>query len=190
MKIPSVLTSGDSVSWDDDPSSDNLGNPVDSSSWTLKYDFRQQGVANISVTASAQVTGWRTSLTAAQSGLWAAGVVYWQAYAVKGSDRVTLGAGQLTIAQDVAGSSADGAGEFRSQTEQDLAAVQGAIRAIITGGAVAEYSIGGRSLRKIPLNDLTAYEGILKARLFREQKAQRIANGLGNPSNIYIRFKG
>jgi hypothetical protein len=186
MKIPSVITAGDSLSWDDDPTSDNLGNPIDSSLWTLKYDFRQASVSNLSVTAAAHGSGWRTSLTALQSAAWAAGKLYWIAYATKALERVTLGSGQIDVSPNIV--AAANTVDLRSQTQQDLDAIDAAIRAIIAGGAVAEYTIGGRSLRKTPMADLIQLRNVLKSRLFREQKAQRIANGLGNPSNVFVRF--
>jgi len=188
LRIPQALAAGDSISWDDNPTTDNLGNAIDSGTWTLKYDFRQSGVTNLSVTAAAQGTGWRTSLTAAESALWAAGIVYWQAYAVNGSQRVTLGSGQLEIKPNLVGSGASGAGEFRSQTEIDLASVQAAIRSIVSGGAKS-YTINGRSMTKHDLGELMAWESTLKTRLAREKKAERIANGLGNPSSVFVRFR-
>jgi hypothetical protein len=76
----------------------------------------------------------------------------------------------------------------RSQSQKDLDAVQAAIRAMIAGGAVAEYSIGSRRLKKMELNDLLAFESTLKAAVKREQAAQLHANGLGNPHNLFVRF--
>ena len=186
MKIPSEITAGDSISWIDDPTSDNLGNPIDSSSWTLKYDFRQKDVTNLTVTAVAYGSGWKTTLSKTQSAAYAGGTLYFQAYAESGSDRVTLGSGSVTIKKNI--STATNLDEFRSQAEQDLEAVQAAMRAMISGGAVAEYTIGNRSLRKIPMADLLVMESQLKAQVAREKKAESIKNGLGNPHNVFVRF--
>jgi hypothetical protein len=38
------------------------------------------------------------------------------------------------------------------------------------------------------LNQLIELESKLKAELIREQKAELIANGLGNPHNLFVRF--
>lgn len=187
MKIPTEIFAGDSYTWEDDPTTDNLGNAIDSAAWTLKYDFRQSAVANLTLTATANGSGWTTSLTAAQSVLWAAGKVYWQAHATSGLLRKTLGSGAMNVKLNIAASSALGAGEFRTQAEQDLAAVQTAIRTLISGGAKA-YTIGGRSLTKLDVPELLQLESKLKADVFREKKAARMANGLGNPSNVYVRF--
>lgn len=185
MKIPSQITAGDSVSWIDDPTSDNLGNAIDSSSWTLKYDFRQ-GSISLSVTAVANGSGWKTSLTAAQSTDFSAGAAYFQAYVTLGSNRITLGSGQITFNDNLAAS--DVPYDGRTQAKKDLDAVQAAMRAMIAGGAVQEYSIRGRQLRKIPMADLLLMESQLKTQVARENKAQSIANGLGNPHNVFVRF--
>jgi len=81
-----------------------------------------------------------------------------------------------------------GAFDGRTQAEQDLAAVQASIRALINGGAVKQYSIGNRSLTKYDLKDLIMLESQLKAQVKREQAAQLAANGLGNPHNLFVRF--
>lgn len=185
MKIPSIITAGDSISWLDDPTSDNLGNAVDSGSWTLKYDFRQASVT-LSVTATASGSGWKTSLSATQSATFAAGVAYFQAYATKASERVTLGSGQVTFLKNLAASTTPYEG--RSQAQQDLDAVQAAMRSMYSGGAVQEYSIGGRSVRKIALTELITMESQLKVQVARERKAEMIKNGLGNPHNVFVRF--
>lgn len=186
MKIPKQIVAGDSVSWDDVPGTDNRGNSIDSGLWTLKYDFRQANVTNVTVTATPEGSGWRTSLTKTQTALWAAGKVYFQAYAEKDDERVTLGTGSFDVLQNL--TAAANSAEFRSQAKQDLEAVQLAIRSLVSGG-VKSYTIGGRSLTKMDLPDLIARESKLKEVVAREEKAQSLANGLGNPHNLLVRFK-
>ena len=81
-----------------------------------------------------------------------------------------------------------GAYDGRTQTEQDLEAVNAAIRAVISGGAVQEYTIGNRHLRKMSMADLLQLQGLLNARVQRDLAAENIANGLGNPRNMFVRF--
>ena len=66
--------------------------------------------------------------------------------------------------------------------------MQAAIRALIAGGAVQEYKIGNRNLKRYDLPDLIQLEGRLKAEVKREDQAELIANGLGNPRNMFVRF--
>ena len=66
--------------------------------------------------------------------------------------------------------------------------MQAAIRAIVAGGAVSEYTIGTRTLKKMDMADLVMLESRLKGMVIRDQKAALIANGLGNPTSLYVRF--
>jgi hypothetical protein len=186
MNIPTELTAGDSYTWKDSETVDNLGNSITSSSWTLYYALR--GASSLTLTATADGPGWQTSITTAQSTALTAGDYFWQAYVTSGSNRITLGDGKITIKTNIAAVTAanfDG----RSQAKQDLDAVQAAIRAIIAGGAVQEYSIGNRSLTKMKITELLELESKLKADVVREEKKDKIAQGLGNPSNLFVRFK-
>lgn len=186
MNIPSQITAGDSLAWDDAPATDNLGNTISSANgWTLKYHLRN-ATQTLDLTAAAQGDGWRTAITSAQSTTFGAGDAYWSARATKAAEAVTLGSGKLEVLINRQAASAGA--ELRSQAKQDLAAVQAAMRAIISGGAVAEYTIGNRSLRKLPMEDLIMLESRLKAAVVREEKAEMIANGKGNPNNLYVRF--
>ena len=76
----------------------------------------------------------------------------------------------------------------RTQAQKDLEAVQTAIRTLLAGGAVQEYRIGNRNLKRYDLADLIQLEGRLKAEVKREEQAELIANGLGNPRNMFVRF--
>lgn len=185
MRIPEQLRKGDSASWVDDPTTDNLGNSIDSSSWTLKYALR--GATALVLTATAEGSGWKTSITTTQSSALTAGVYYWQAYAESGSDRVTIGSGKVEILANL-GDGGSTVVDGRSQAQQDLEAVQSAIRALISGGTKA-YTIGGRSLTKVDLPDLIQRETMLKQEVAREKRAEDLANGIGSGRNIYVRFK-
>jgi nitrogen fixation protein FixH len=185
VRIPQTIVAGDSTSWLDDASSDNLGTPILPGDWSLTYALR--GPSSLTLTASVVNGQWKTSITAVQSAALDPGVYYWQAFASKSPDRVTLGSGQITVTKNVFAESDPFDG--RSQARIDLDAVQAAMRAIIAGGAVQEYTIGSRSLRKMAMSDLIMLESRLKAEVVREKKAEMIRNGLGNPSNLFVRFK-
>jgi len=74
------------------------------------------------------------------------------------------------------------------RSRQDLEAIQLAIRTLIAGGAVQEYKIGNRNLKRYDLADLIQLEGRYKAEVKREEQAELMANGLGNPRNMFVRF--
>lgn len=189
MKIPAQIRAGDTIKWRDDASVDNLGNEISSSTWTLTYFLRTNTASEgATVVGVAYGTGWEFTIAAATSAGFDAGDWYWQAQATSGSDKVTLGAGQLQVLAALSYTGTPGAVDGRSQAQQDLDAVQAAIRSLISGGAVQQYSIAGRSLSRYALADLMALESKLKAEVKREQMAELIANGLGNPHNLFVRF--
>lgn len=189
MRIPASLAKGDSFTWKDDPTCDNLGNAIDSSVYTLKYAIR--GAVSLDLTATQDGSGWQTSISTTQSNTLQAGTYFWQAFAVDDpttpTKRITVGQGQLNITENLA--SASGVFDGRSQVQKDLEAVQLAMRTMVSGGAVQSYMIAGRSVQKMQMSDLIILETKLKYQLMRERKAELIKNGLGNPHNLSVRFK-
>lgn len=189
MNIPSEIRAGDTIQWRDVAGVDNLGNEITSSAYTLTYYLRFNAASEgATVVGSAYGTGWEFSIAAATSVNFDAGTWYWQAVATKTGSTITLGSGQSTVLAALSYSGTPAALDGRSQAQKDLDAVQAAIRAIVSGGVAKEYTIGNRSLKKYDLTDLLALETKLKADVNREQKAQLIANGLGNPFNLFVRF--
>ena len=61
---------------------------------------------------------------------------------------------------------------------------------MISGGLVKKYKIGNRDVEKYELTELIMLRDKYKAMLVREKKAEMIANGLGNPQNLYVRTRG
>jgi hypothetical protein len=189
VNIPSSLRAGDTVQWRDIPGADNLGNAISSSDYTLTYYLRFNAASEgATVVGTAYGTGWEFTIAAATSAGFDAGTWFWQAVATKTGSTITLGSGQLTVQRSLSYSGTPGAVDGRSQAQQDLDAVQAAIRALVSGGVVREYTIGSRSLKKYELADLLQLEAKLKADVKREQMADLIANGLGNPHNLFVRF--
>jgi len=188
VKIPAQIRAGDTIKWRDDAGVDNLGNTISSDTWTLTYFLRTNTASEgATVVGTAYGTGWEFTISAATSAGFDAGDWYWQAVATYSTEKVTLGAGQLEVLKALSYTGTPGALDGRTQAETDLTAVQTAIRAIVAGGA-KQYSIGNRAFTKLDLSELMERESRLKAEVKREQKAQLIANGLGNPHNLFVRF--
>ena len=189
MNIPSEIRAGDTVKWRDDSSTDVFGNEIKSDEWTLKYFLRTNTASEGHIsTGSVFGTGWEFTISATDSADFDAGNWYWQAIATKSSEKITLGYGTLTVEAALEYSGTPGAFDGRTQARKDLEAVQTAIRTLINGGAVQEYKIGNRNLKRYDLPDLIQLEGRLKAEVKREEQAELIANGLGNPRNMFVRF--
>lgn len=191
MNIPQKIQAGTTAIWVDDATVDIFGNAVDNSTHSLTYYLRSNTAGEgVTVVAVAYQSGWKTALNAAITTGMDAGAWYFQAVAVNLSDSsvLELGRGSFSVEASLTYSGTPGAFDGRSQAQKDLDAVQAAIRAIISGGAVAEYRIGTRSIKKYELSELLALESRLKAEVVREKKAEMIANGLGNPSSLFVRF--
>jgi hypothetical protein len=191
VNIPATIAAGTTVVWTDDATVDVLGAAVDSTTHSLTYYLRKNTQAEgVTISGVAYQSGWKVTLPAATTEAMDAGNWYFQAVATNLSDSTVLelGRGGFTVEASLAYSGTPGAFDGRSQLQQDLDAVKAAIRAIISGGAVAEYRIGNRNLKKFELTELMELESRLKAQLAREKKAELIANNLGNPHSLYVRF--
>lgn len=179
------------MKWRDEPSTDVFGNAITSADWTLTYYLRTNtNHEGATVVGTAYGSGWEFLIAQGTTTDFDAGTWYWQAEATKAGEHITLGAGQLTVLAGMSYTGQPSAFDGRSQAQKDLESVQAAIRSLMSGGAVQEYKIGMRSLKRYELADLLALESKLKSDVVREQKAAMIANGLGNPHNVFVRFGG
>ena len=191
MNIPATIAAGTTVVWIDDATVDVLGAAVDNTTHSLTYYLRKNTAAEgVTATGVAYQSGWQVTLAATTTEAMDAGDWYFQAVATNLTDSTVLelGRGGFTVEASLAYSGTPGAFDGRSQLQQDLDAVKAAIRAIISGGAVAEYRIGNRNLKRFDLTELMELESRLKAQLAREKKAEMIANNLGDPHKLYVRF--
>jgi len=189
MKIPATIRAGDTIKWRDDPAKDVLGNEIGSSSWTLTYYLRTNvNHEGATVVGVAYGQGWEFTITAATSAGFEPGVWFFQAVATSGTEKQTLGSGQFKVEPALSYTGLPHAFDGRSQARKDLEQVEGAIRALKAGGAVQEYRIGTRNLKRFDLAELLVLRDRLKADVVREERAEKIANGLGDPHKIHIRF--
>lgn len=185
MGVPASIYSGDTVKFNIPATPDYSS----SASWVATFVLKHNtGNDNISVTGVADGGGWNFTITAAQTAGLHVQEHWYQLSVTKSGERYTLAQGEIRVLANVpgAGNTYDG----RSQAQIDLEAVQAAMRARIAGGEVQEYTIGNRSLKKIPMADLISLESKLKADVAREKRAERIAKGLDSGRAVYVRFGG
>lgn len=190
--LPSKFTAGDSFSWNHAATTDYLGTNIRSDDgWSLVYNFRgNKSGATLELTGVADGSGgWDFTMSADDSELFAdLSLVYWGAKASKSTDRRTLASGSVAVEVDLSAVSSvpyDGS----SQAEKDLLAVRAAMRAMISGGAVQDYSVAGRSVRKMQMSDLILLESKLKVEVQREKQAASVARGDTPKSSLYVRFR-
>jgi len=189
VTVPASITAGSTVQWIEPIATDPAGDPATSASWTLQIAFRTNAAGEgATVNGSARSDGgWDVALTAALTTGWASGTWYWQRKITSGTDVFITGSGTTTVQASLDYTGDPAAFDGRSQAEQDLDAVKAAIRAIISKGA-RQYSIGSRSYTANDLGLLMQREAQLKAIVARERAAEKIAQGLGDPQNMFVRF--
>jgi hypothetical protein len=189
MPIAATIRAGDTVQWIEPQQLDLNGNAATSSTWTLISYLRTNTThEGATVTGTARTDGgWDMAITATTSGGFDAGIWRFQSRISSGATVITIGTGSFEVLPSLSYAGQPAAFDGRSQAEEDLEAVQAAIRAIVTKG-VKQYSIGSRSYTAYDLSDLMQREAQLKAIVAREKAAEKIAAGLGDPRSLYVRF--
>jgi enamine deaminase RidA (YjgF/YER057c/UK114 family) len=187
MNICTTLPAGDSAAWIDDPVTLADGRKADAvGGWALRYALR--GPSSLDLTAVASGSSWSTAITASQSAALTPGLYSWAAVLSLGAERFTVASGQLTITRDLA--SVTGAFDGRSQAQRALADCETAMATFNnTGGRVKKYEIAGRSMEFQTIADLMTLRSFWQAKVLNEQASQSVANGLGNPRNLFVRFQ-
>lgn len=185
MTFPSSLTAGDSARWRDGPYTLD-GVRYDSGATTLTYHLRGDG-APLDVVGQADGVGWVFALTPTQAAQIGAGTWWWSAVLTATGFQRTAARGQVQVSPNLAQMPAvfDG----RSRAVRDLDAVEAAISARTTGGAVLKYTIGSRNLEKEPIAALLTLRSALLIQVRNEQSAHSLANGQGNPRILHARFR-
>jgi len=155
--------------------------------YTATYVARisQGGNTEVQVTGTSYQGGFLFSVTSDQSEHFVAGLYYWQLEIVRNSDsnRIVVDRGQFVAVPDLDVNGAD------PRTHAQIMLTK--IESILQGradGDVASYSINGRSLTKIPLNDLMTWRDRYKAEVHKETMEDRRRRGIGTGANILVRF--
>ena len=183
---PAEFYQGDLTSW--------IESRVHPDATAVRVWFRAAAAgAGVEAVATDTADGWRVTLTAQTTTAMAAGAWELQIVSTVNGAPLTTGRGSLTVRKSLAFSGTAGAFDDRSQAQKDLEAVEEAIRALTTGAQ--EYQIGslgngGRKVVRADLAELIKWRDRLKAEVAREKRAEMIAQGLGDPRRLYVRFTG
>lgn len=185
MNIFGELQQGDSAIWDDVSA---VMNDVvyTSAGYTLKYELRGPG-APLTLTATPKGSGWTTTLTTAQSAALTPGKWWWSAFFSATGVRVTAGQGEFTVTPDI--SAAVGVFDGSTIAETALKAAESALASFTSSnGKIKKYTIGSRSMEFATVPEILEVISYWKARVFTEQSAKSVAQGLGDPRRIFVRF--
>ena len=189
MTVPANIRAGTTVQWVEPPAVDLDGNAATSASWTLISYLRTNTASEgATVTGTARDDGgWDMAITATTSSAFDAGTWYWETRATSGATVLTVGSGTTLVQPGLNYTGTPAAFSGQSQAEQDLVAVQAAIRSIVSKGAKS-YTIGSRKFDAADLGQLMEREAQLKAIVARERAAEKVAAGLGDPRSLFVRF--
>ena len=189
MSIPATFRAGDTVAWVEPAALDLDGNAATSAAWTfttfLRFNVASEG-ATVTGTARAD-GGWNMAIAAGTTAAFDAGIWSWQSRITSGATVITVGSGSSQVLASLSYSSTPGAFDGRSQAQVELDEVRAAIRAIVTKG-FKSYTIGSRRFDAADLGQLMQRESQLKAIVAREQAAEKVAAGLGDPRSLFVRF--
>ena len=189
IRVPDTIFAGDTVIFDVPAFTDSVGSQIDSGTYALAW-YARTNIASegANVAGVAESDGWRITIPSSTSGAFDAGLWTWQAVATAGALQYTAGRGQFTVKATLEYSGTPGAFDDRSRAQIDLDYVEAAIRTLAQGGAVQEYTIGGRSLKRYKMAELLQLRDALKSEVDRERRAEKVKQGLGNPGVTRVRF--
>jgi hypothetical protein len=189
MTVPATIRAGDTVQWIEPTALDLSSNAATSATWSFTTFFRFNATnEGATVTGAARSDGgWTMTISSATTTGFDTGIWSWQSRITSGATVITVASGTVQVLPSLSYVSSPAAFDGRSQAEQDLDAIQAAIRALVVRGA-KQYVIGNRSFTTLDLSQLMERESQLKAIVAKERAAEKVAAGLGDPRNLFVRF--
>lgn len=180
---PLEFVAGDFVAW----KRTDLGADYPPALYALTYALHHEasGGSPITLTASESGNDYIIEIAATVTAAYTADDYHWQAYITRSSDsaRIKIDEGRLTILANRAVTTTDP----RSHAQKVLDALEALIEGRATQDA-EEYSIAGRSLKKMPVRDLLKFADLYRAKVNAEKRAQRIRSGLNGNAGLEVRL--
>ena len=187
MNIPKKIYAGTTIKWRDDAAVGPLNESITSADWTLTYYLRTNtNHEGHTVAGTSYGAGWEFTISATDSAAFDSGDWFFYGEASKGSEKFTLGNGRLEVLASLAYTGQPGAFDGRTAAEKERDDIEAALAKFKDGAQ--EYSIGNRTFKRVAMADLQMRLNRLNAIIVRERKAAMIANGLGDPHSLYVRF--
>lgn len=180
---PDELIAGDRWVW----KRTDLGADYHPDSYSLTYSLRLEGdgTDEIEITANEDGQDYLVEVASATTAAYTAGRYHWQAYITRSSDseRITVDRGVLEVIADRDESTADP----RSHVKKTLDALEATIEGRATK-ADQGYTIEGRSLSRMSMDELIRAHGIYQAKYNAELAKKRAERGLGAGNKVRVRF--
>ena len=176
---PSSLRAGDTWKWTRTLADYPAG------TWVLKYRFKS-AAGGFEVTASASGTTHSVVVAAETTAPYSAGAYTWVAWVESGSEKFTVGSGNVTVEPDYRSGSAATALDDRSHAQKMLAAIEAWLESRDPG--VAEYEIAGRRMKYIPPAELIKMRNRYQSEVLAETNAAKLAKGEGIGRKLQFRI--
>ncbi len=171
---PDEIVAGDYVRWRRDL------DDYSSALYDLQYRVKLAGNADASldIDATADGTGFLITLSSATTEALTPGEYDYHTYVVRKSDsaRARIETGTLTIV----GNFAKQPGDFRSHAKRMLASIEGLLEGRASD-AIDNYSIGGRSITKMSVDELTKWRSYYRSEVEAEEQ---LSTGKGNTFQV------
>ena len=153
--------------------------------WTVNADLIGQSTVLNDVAATETDGEYLVTFTAVQTATLAAGNYTLVMSVTDGTDRYTTYSQSATIEANLA--AAASATDTRSHARKVLDAIEAVLENRATKDQES-YTIKDRSLTRMSVEDLMMFRDRYKAEVAREDRAERIAQGLGTSAKIKVRF--
>ena len=181
---PDTLVVGDRWVWRrDDLVSDY---PLDE--YALEYRFTEDSTGNtnaFTIAATEAESTYLVEIASAVTASLTAGDYQWAAFIIRSSDnqRVVIDQGRTEILPNLQNTTAD----LRSHAKKVLDAIEAVLENRASQDQMS-YSIAGRSLSRMSIDDLMTFRNRYRAEYLREIKLARIKNKQDSVNKIKVRF--
>jgi hypothetical protein len=175
---PSSAYAGDTWKWRREDLTD-----YPATAWTLTY-YLTRAAASATIVAVADGSYFSVTVAKAVTALISAGKYFWAAFVSDATERFQVDQGTIEVLPDIAASAAL---DRRTHARKVLEAIEAVLESRATVDQMG-YTIAGRRLDRMPIADLLTLRGHYRDECDTEDQAERIANGLGNPKRILVRF--
>ncbi len=183
MNIPSSIRAGDTITW-----TESINDYPATDGWILAFTLYAYGKTSITITGSTSGADYLILLDPDDTDGYEPGTYSWQAYVYKTVDaviteRYTLANGSIQILPDLSATS--GTVDLRSHVKRTLDAIETLLEGK-SSADVLSYSIAGRSLSKMSIDELLKWRNLYLSEYQRELDAEGIAGD--NPRRVGVRF--
>lgn len=180
---PTKIVRGDRLAWKRTDLNADYSNAL----YELSYTGRLEGTGTtkIAITAAASSSDYLVEVSFGITGTYTIGNYQWDAYITRLSDseRIRIDSGLWEVQENKATKTSDP----RSHAKIVLDAIEATLEKRATKDQMS-YTIAGRSLSRMDINDLMLFRDRYRAEVKKELRKERMKNGKGSGSLIKVRF--